>query len=731
MQLLHLLLAERIVLFYSPSGAGKTSLIQAALIPKLEEEGFHVLPSMRVSLGPSTDEQVDSVSNRYVFSLLLSLEEALPPEQRMPLSELSALTLGEYLDRRQDGDEAVGTVLIFDQFEEILTLDPIDRELKLEFFAQVGAALRDRRRWALFAMREEFIAGLEDPYLRPIPTRLRTYYRLGLLAPQYARQAIQEPAKAAGVTFTDAAADKLVADLSTVRLLQPDGSLEERPGPYVEPVQLQVVCRRLWDLLPGGTSQIVEEDIGLLADVDLALSGYYADQVKATASKTRVGERTIRNWFDHQLITEQGIRGQVLEGPKESEGLDNRAIWPLVNAHLVRAEKRRGATWLELAHDRLIEPVQASNAAWRRARLIRWIAVGTTLIGILTIALALFVGMKSGQAAANAADLTAAAAKGTAVAAEGTAVAAEGTAIAAEETAAAANSTVIAAEATAQEERDAAQGTAIAAQRTATAAKGTATAAQSEAAAAEGTAIAAQNEAEQARNTAAAAQETVASLETQVAGCAVITPTTPHLPQTLTWTPTPTPTLPQPPTSPPTQPPTPAVTRAPLCSVEAQGRFAGLWQRYRPRLGCPLYATPMPIEDAEQAFENGRMFWREDDKHVYVVYEQGTRKDTYQTFDGPSQSDTPACSYPCEASPPEGFYSPVPGSGFRVAWCRLCAEDAPIGWGLAGEVGFGPGNGDPLVQEFEGGLIFRDSKGKADGKVYIFFDDGKFVRVPY
>jgi len=51
----------------------------------------------------------------------------------------------------------------------------------------------------------------------------------------------------------------------------------------------------------------------------------------------------------------------VLKGPEESEGLDNRAIRPLVSAILVRAERRRGATWFELAHDRLIEPVQTER----------------------------------------------------------------------------------------------------------------------------------------------------------------------------------------------------------------------------------------------------------------------------------------------------------------------------------------------------------------------------------
>src|SRR5256885_11859523 len=70
-----------------------------------------------------------------------------------------------------------------------------------------------------------------------------------------------------------------------------------------------------------------------------------------------------------QLITPQDIRGQVLQGEGQSQGLDNRAIRALIDAYLVRAEKRRGATWFELAHDRLIEPIRKDNAAWNAAHL--------------------------------------------------------------------------------------------------------------------------------------------------------------------------------------------------------------------------------------------------------------------------------------------------------------------------------------------------------------------------
>ena len=50
--LFNLLISGRIVLMYAASGAGKTSLIQAALIPRMIEEGFAVLDNLRVNIEP-------------------------------------------------------------------------------------------------------------------------------------------------------------------------------------------------------------------------------------------------------------------------------------------------------------------------------------------------------------------------------------------------------------------------------------------------------------------------------------------------------------------------------------------------------------------------------------------------------------------------------------------------------------------------------------------------------
>ncbi len=367
-ELLDLLVAERIVLLYSPSGAGKTSLVEAGLRPKLEREGFRILPVVRVSQRLSRDHGLSSPHNRYLMSMLLSLEEGVPEAERHPLDELADTRLDDYVTGVARGKEGLDSeLLIIDQFEEILTLDPTDRDAKAAFLAELGQSLRDRNRWALFVMREDFVPAL-DPYLRLLPTRLATTMRLDFLDEEAASQAMIEPAQDGGVSFTRAAATQLVTDLRRVRVQRADGSVQE-PGPYVEPVQLQVVCLRLWERLPPDATRITEADVAALGDVDSALAGYYRDRVAAVAHATGVSEYALRDWFDRQLITEQGFRNQVLQGPSSSARAGSRAAELLVGAHLVRPENRRGATWYELAHDRLIEPVRSDNGAWREEHL--------------------------------------------------------------------------------------------------------------------------------------------------------------------------------------------------------------------------------------------------------------------------------------------------------------------------------------------------------------------------
>ena len=364
--LYYLLSAERIVLLHSPSGAGKSSLIQAGLIPRLNER-FDVWGPTRVNLQPSADQS--SSINRYVRSATLGFEQQIPAERRRSEAQLAAMTLAEYVasrPRRRSAPQNI--VLIFDQFEEILTADPLAIEAKHEFFRQLGELLLDPHIWALFALREDYLAPL-DPYADQVPTHLKNSFRLDLLRRDAARDAITGTAAEGGREADPAAVDKLVRDLATMKVQQPDGTFVKQTGLYVEPLQLQVVCRGLWERMPEDDLRIDLEDIEKFGDVTDALSNYYSGEVGRIAGEDVRVERAIREWCGDRLITPNGIRGQVLRGAGQSEGLDNELIASLVNTHLVRGEQRAGAVWYELAHDRLIEPVRNNNRDWLDAHL--------------------------------------------------------------------------------------------------------------------------------------------------------------------------------------------------------------------------------------------------------------------------------------------------------------------------------------------------------------------------
>jgi WD40 repeat protein len=364
-----LLIAERIVLLHSPSGSGKTSLIQAGLLPRLRDENFNVLPIIRVNAEPP--EGVASIPgfNRYALSTMLSLEEDLPEGKRTPIKELAALTLNNYLKKRPRADDTQDSdVLIFDQFEEVLTIAPTDRESKQAFFEQLGTALRNRNRWALVAIREDYLGALA-PFVRPIPGRLTATFRLDLIGVDGAMQAIQKPAQSQKVDFAASAAQRLVDDLRRIQVQHPDGTIEEQLGPHVEPVQLQVVCYRLWQGLSDTDAKIDEKNLAGVGDVNRSLADYYSASVKSVSGKSGTSERIIREWFDRKLITPDGIRGQALMGVENSEGLPNAVVAMIEDAHIIRGEKRAGKTWFELSHDRMIKPVRDDNTAWFAANL--------------------------------------------------------------------------------------------------------------------------------------------------------------------------------------------------------------------------------------------------------------------------------------------------------------------------------------------------------------------------
>jgi WD40 repeat protein len=410
-ELASLLIAERIVLLNGPSGAGKTSLIRAGLLPKVDHQ-FLILPEIRVSCQNRRDR--DRATNPYVHAVLQSLmsdEEEYAwlkdflHEVRNELSTERALP--ELFKRLQECRFATNkpVLLIFDQFEEVLTLNPADLAAKQKFFQQLGIALDQRTYkgnghdgdgfapWALFSMRDEYVAAL-DPFLPVIPGRLRARFHMTALTRAQAKQAICRPASKAGVTIHDDLADAITLQLSRIQILHRGArTVQNVDGLYVEPVYLQIVCQWLWNKLQvlrqtnpakndltladiqlseastAGQEDLYNEGLAGEAYVNKCLERFYSDAVAEIASRKNVDERALRLWIDKHLITSRNLRSQVWLGGTSTLGLNDDVIEDLQAARIVRFDQRNGATWAELTHDRLVHPIRSSNERWYQKHL--------------------------------------------------------------------------------------------------------------------------------------------------------------------------------------------------------------------------------------------------------------------------------------------------------------------------------------------------------------------------
>ena len=139
------------------------------------------------------------IDNIYVFNLIRSL---LPNEVNLGL--LAKLSIREFFSKAANNIPQAGPdqdvrphVLIIDQFEELFNTHHEAWEKREVFFQQLAEAMEvDPYLWAIFVMREDFIAAL-DPYAYMLPSRLRMRYYMQRLE----RDAALEAIKKAGERF--------------------------------------------------------------------------------------------------------------------------------------------------------------------------------------------------------------------------------------------------------------------------------------------------------------------------------------------------------------------------------------------------------------------------------------------------------------------------------------------------------------------------------------------------
>ncbi len=340
------LVSQRIVVLQSVSGMGKTSLLEAGLIPRLECS-FEIA---RVrGFAPLAGESHATID--YAAVLARALEEPVPRPE--------GCGGGAGPERRR--------LLVLDQFEELWTHRTTDWPAKRRLLRLLAQELRDEHTWAIISLREEFLSLLLAERRR-FPGGLAEQVRLEPLRRDDAAEVMVRHAAGAGVDFEAPLAVALAELLSQVEKQTSRGEWVKAPGDSVEPMHLQLTCYRLWeawrDSDPDSTRLTLRKvrDLGLegVTNIEDTLSRYYDDVVTSVSREGPLRERAWRDWFERDLISEHGVR-RVAERPVGPGGPVD--VRDLGDGHLIRqpAQRRKVETW-ELAHDLLVGAVRTANA---------------------------------------------------------------------------------------------------------------------------------------------------------------------------------------------------------------------------------------------------------------------------------------------------------------------------------------------------------------------------------
>jgi hypothetical protein len=137
------------------------------------------------------------------------------------------------------------------------------------------------------------------------------------------------------------------------------------------------------------------------------------------------------------------------------------------------------------------------------------------------------------------------------------------------------------------------------------------------------------------------------------------------------------------------------------------GPFADIWQSAKDKLGCAAN-NAHSVWMAEEPFQKGIMFWRQDNDQIYALFAGGSWGAYANTWREGDAEET------CSSGTPI-----TPVRGFGKVWCTASGVRAALENATALESGY---NG--TVQDFERGLVIRTDA----GATYAMYRGGKWEK---
>lgn len=279
-----------------------------------------------------------------------------------------------FWEKWADHQPGYALCLVIDQFEQIFTLytddtkdesdqeDKPDWRLRPSFFDELRRLLKPFGPHdtvlpisVVLSMRDEYIGQLASvPDLAS--KRQTSRYRLDYLTISDARAAIQKPAEAFGYTYGDKIYGEVINALKK----------EDR---FVEPAHIQIVCDKIWELFGSELTQHPRQSIPQISFEK------FMDKTGGTVRIQQEYFKEILEKFDHSdqleildmlsdLLTQSSKRNVVeysnlVGGALRDVNKRAQLILQMQASGIVRQEARMGSQFVEIAHEFLIEPLQA------------------------------------------------------------------------------------------------------------------------------------------------------------------------------------------------------------------------------------------------------------------------------------------------------------------------------------------------------------------------------------
>ncbi len=438
-KLLQFIRLEQIVVLYSKSGLGKSSLLNAGVIPQIKEQNY--AQPFTVRIGSYSD--ADKLQLSPVQKLISELNIPQKTENEFVLDKLipneSSLWYNLKLMQSKNKDNKLPYLIVFDQFEELFTYPkpqvdefceqlanilrvsiPANFSKKLqetlktdrnlipkEEIAFINRALQIK---VVFAIRSDRMSLLNE-MTTFIPYVLHNCFELKPLSIEQAKDAITLPANISSTDFStpvfgfeESALDKILNALK-----------DDKQN--IESFQLQIICQYCENLIDERLKTNKNQQFSILqndiSDIKNILETFYTKLIDNLKYHNEHEKKNVYKVLGEDFIFEKEQRRILVYEGRAEERLGKSLLKQLTDSFILRSEKNStGGFVYELSHDTLVAPILKAFRILRdeeirlenerkqkeKIRRQRTIITIVSVAAVISVVLGIFAVIKMNQA---------------------------------------------------------------------------------------------------------------------------------------------------------------------------------------------------------------------------------------------------------------------------------------------------------------------------------------------